>query len=70
VTDTTYAKLHVAALSLGDSHSARTHSPVRMIQRMGRTGRKRAGRVVVLVTAVSGTRSTTYSLLYLACYVV
>ncbi|CAN0374672.1 unnamed protein product, partial [Ectocarpus sp. 13 AM-2016] len=26
------------------------NSPVRMVQRMGRTGRKRAGKVVVLVT--------------------
>lgn len=27
-----------------------TKSPIRMVQRMGRTGRKRAGKVVVLVT--------------------
>jgi Fanconi anemia group M protein len=28
-------------------------SPIRLVQRMGRTGRKRAGRIVVLVTEVS-----------------
>ena len=27
-------------------------SPVRLVQRMGRTGRKRAGRIIVLVTEV------------------
>lgn len=29
-----------------DSHK----SPIRLVQRMGRTGRKRAGRIVMLVT--------------------
>jgi Fanconi anemia group M protein len=28
-------------------------SPIRLVQRMGRTGRKRAGRIIVLVTEVS-----------------
>ena len=27
-------------------------SPIRLVQRMGRTGRKRAGRIIVLVTEV------------------
>ena len=28
-------------------------SPIRLVQRMGRTGRKRAGRIIVLVTEVN-----------------
>lgn len=36
-----------------------TSSPIRMIQRMGRTGRKRMGRAVILVTKVPPFTSTT-----------
>ena len=33
-------------------------SPIRLVQRMGRTGRKRAGRIIVLVTEVRPIRWT------------